>query len=198
MPNLIVILFNLLYPVFYVGFHCKDCVCERVWRLKAIEDQISFREYLASNLPTKWSMCSTHDWNAKSHEKWWWLVFASVLWVRPSREIPTKHFVFPICHIWYTLSLPTLFIPTLSTYVKELRVKDCYTHNPLHNPLWFSSTPTSRFPNPWEVDSPNTYYIHFECKVRFCCCCEVLEEAICLVDAIELNCVIRKAREDKA
>ena len=33
-PNLIVILFNLLYPVFYVGFHCKGCVWERVWRLK--------------------------------------------------------------------------------------------------------------------------------------------------------------------
>ena len=30
MPNLIVILFNLMYPVFYVGFHCKGCVCERV------------------------------------------------------------------------------------------------------------------------------------------------------------------------
>ena len=35
MPNLIVILFNLLYLVFYVGFHCKGCVWERVWRLKA-------------------------------------------------------------------------------------------------------------------------------------------------------------------
>ena len=34
MPNLIVILFNLLYPVFYVGFHCKGCVWERAWRLK--------------------------------------------------------------------------------------------------------------------------------------------------------------------
>ena len=34
MPNLIVILFNLLYPVFYVGFHCKSCVWESVWRLK--------------------------------------------------------------------------------------------------------------------------------------------------------------------
>ena len=34
MPNFIVILFNLLYLVFYVGFHCKVCVWERVWRLK--------------------------------------------------------------------------------------------------------------------------------------------------------------------
>ena len=29
MPNLIVISFNLLYPVFTVGFNCKGCVIER-------------------------------------------------------------------------------------------------------------------------------------------------------------------------
>ena len=29
MPNLIVIMFNILYPVFIVGFICKGCVCER-------------------------------------------------------------------------------------------------------------------------------------------------------------------------
>ena len=34
MPNLIVIMFNFVYHVFYVGFHCKDCVWERVWRVK--------------------------------------------------------------------------------------------------------------------------------------------------------------------
>ena len=28
-PNLIVILFNLMYPVFVVGFDCKGCVMER-------------------------------------------------------------------------------------------------------------------------------------------------------------------------
>ena len=28
-PNLIVILFNLFYPIFIVGFNCKDCVLER-------------------------------------------------------------------------------------------------------------------------------------------------------------------------
>ena len=28
-PNLIVILFNLLYLVFIVGFYCKGCVIER-------------------------------------------------------------------------------------------------------------------------------------------------------------------------
>ena len=34
--------------------------------------------------------------------------------------------------------------------------------------------------------------------MRFWCCGKALEEAICLVDAIGLNCVIRRAREDKA
>ena len=29
MPNLIVISFNLFYPVFIVGFNCKGCVIER-------------------------------------------------------------------------------------------------------------------------------------------------------------------------
>ena len=28
-PNLIVMLFNLLYPIFIVGFHCKGCALER-------------------------------------------------------------------------------------------------------------------------------------------------------------------------
>ena len=29
-----------------------------------------------------------------------------------------------------------------------LRVRDCHTYNPQHNLLWFSSTPTSPYPNP--------------------------------------------------
>ena len=28
-PNFIVIIFNLLYPIFIVGFDCKRCVLER-------------------------------------------------------------------------------------------------------------------------------------------------------------------------
>ena len=34
--------------------------------------------------------------------------------------------------------------------------------------------------------------------MRFWCYSEVLKKAICLVDAMELNCVIRRAKEDKA
>ena len=61
-------------------------------------------------------MCLAHDWNAKNHDRWWQLVFASILQVRPSREILAKHSVLLFCHIWYTISLPTLYIPTLLTY----------------------------------------------------------------------------------
>ena len=39
--------------------------------------------------------------------------------VRPSREILVKHSILPICHIWYTRSLPTLYISTLPTYWEE-------------------------------------------------------------------------------
>ena len=38
-PNLIVTLFNLLYPVFIVEFDCKGCVIERECvKTQAIED----------------------------------------------------------------------------------------------------------------------------------------------------------------
>ena len=46
-PNLIVILINLLYPVFIVGFDCKGCVIERECvKTQAIEDLRDFRGYL--------------------------------------------------------------------------------------------------------------------------------------------------------
>ena len=38
-PNLIIILFNLLYPIFIVGVDCKDCVIEKESvKTLAIED----------------------------------------------------------------------------------------------------------------------------------------------------------------
>ena len=43
MPNLIIILFNLLYSVFIVGFKCKGCVIEREsMKTQAIEDRRVF------------------------------------------------------------------------------------------------------------------------------------------------------------
>ena len=42
-PNLIVMLFNLLYPIFIVGFHCKGCVLEKEGvKTQATEDWRDF------------------------------------------------------------------------------------------------------------------------------------------------------------
>ena len=46
-PNLIVILFNRLYPVFIVGFNCKGCVIERECvKTQAIKDRRVFASRL--------------------------------------------------------------------------------------------------------------------------------------------------------
>ena len=173
-PNLIVILFNLLYLVFIVGFNCKVCVIEREcedssnWRLK------SFHGYLATKHPTKWLMWLTHAGMRRVRTGWRQLCLASISRVRPSRETPARYFVLPDYQFWYTISVPTLFIPILPTNVKE-----CFWEkNPSQTP-WgleivistilytivygFSSTPTFPFPNHWEVDSPNTYQTISEC-----------------------------------
>ena len=43
MPNLIIISFNMLYPVFIVGFNCKGCVIEKECvKTQAIEDKRIF------------------------------------------------------------------------------------------------------------------------------------------------------------
>ena len=50
--NLIVIIFNLLYPIFIVGFHCKGCVIERVvWRLKHLKTEEGFASILRLSIP---------------------------------------------------------------------------------------------------------------------------------------------------
>ena len=47
MPNLVVIIFNFLYPVFIVGFDCKGCVLER----KSVKTEaIEGRTVLAGSL----------------------------------------------------------------------------------------------------------------------------------------------------
>ena len=151
-------------------------------------------------------MCLAHDWNTKSYDRWWQLVFTSVsqvLLVRYPRIIlfcqfvisdtpcPYPHYRYHITHIcWGVLQREN---PIHYPWEWEIVIPTIlYT---IH--CGFFSTSTSPFPNSWEVDSPNTYHTHPECKVRFWCCWEALEEAICLVDAIQLNCVIQKAREDK-
>ena len=133
-------------------------------------------------------MCPAHDWTTKSQDRWRQLCFASSSRVRPSRETLARHSVLPVCTIWYTLSVPALYIPTLPHKCWGVLLRE----NPSQTPWVLEiviptilytfacgifSTPTSPFPYHWEVDNPNTYHTLLECQVRFWCCWEALEEA---------------------
>ena len=59
-PNLIVIIFNLLYPIFIVEFHCKGCVLKRVvWRLKHLKTKEGFAGISWLSIPLSIS-CALH------------------------------------------------------------------------------------------------------------------------------------------
>ena len=70
MPNLIVIFFNLIYPVFVVGIYYKGCDSERECEDSSNSSKEAFRRYLTTKHPAKRRMCPTHDWNAKSPYRW--------------------------------------------------------------------------------------------------------------------------------
>ena len=60
MPNLIVIIFNLLYPVFIVGFDCKGCVIERECvKTQAIEARRFLEGSLRLSIPRS-EACALH------------------------------------------------------------------------------------------------------------------------------------------
>ena len=97
-PNLIVILFNLLYPVFVVGFDCKGCVLERESvKTQAIEE----RRFLAGISQLSFSrseVCALHMTGMRRvSTEWRQLCLASISWVRPSHETLARHSVFPDC-----------------------------------------------------------------------------------------------------
>ena len=59
-PNLIVILFNLMYPVFVVGIYCKDCVIVRESvKTQAIEARKVFARISRLSIPRK-DACALH------------------------------------------------------------------------------------------------------------------------------------------
>ena len=60
MSNLIVILFNLMYPVFIVGIYCKGCVIVRESvKTQAIEAKRVFTGILRLSIPQK-EACVLH------------------------------------------------------------------------------------------------------------------------------------------
>ena len=88
-PNLIVIIFNLVYPVFIVGCDCKSCVLERenvktqaseAKRLLAGVSRLSFpqSEACALHMTGMRRVCTDGD-NCVSRE------------LRPSCETPARH-----------------------------------------------------------------------------------------------------------
>ena len=190
MPNLIVILFNLLYPVFIVGFDCKGCVIERKrvcedssnWKLK------SFHGYLATKHPAKWCMCPANNWNVNSQDRIETASFRECL--------ASKAFLWDTHETVYFAILSYLLHYILTHTIYTIITNRCWgvllRENPSHK-LWeleiviptilytiacgFSSTSTSPFPYHWEVDGPNTYHTLSECLVRFWCYWEALKEA---------------------
>ena len=59
-PNLIVILFNLMYPIFVVGIYCKGCVIVRESvKTQAIEARRVFAGISRLSIPRK-DACALH------------------------------------------------------------------------------------------------------------------------------------------
>ena len=59
-PNLNVILFNLLYPVFILEFNCKGCVIEREYvKTQTIEDRRVFTGSSRLSIPRN-DACALH------------------------------------------------------------------------------------------------------------------------------------------
>ena len=110
MLSLIVILFNLLYPVFFVRFHYKSYVCERVWRFKTHWRSKVF-SWVAHEKPSREVKHVLSAW-LEYEESWQMMTagFMSVSWVKPSYKIPAKHSILPICYMIHQVSTHTIYI----------------------------------------------------------------------------------------
>ena len=186
MPNLIVILFSILYPVFIVGFNCKGCVWEREYedfsKLKTEEFSLVARRISRNDA------CALHMtgmWRVNTMET---VVFRDLL--------AGKAFPQDTCKTFYFAKLSNL-IHTFCTHIIYIHIThkcwEVLLRENLSHKSWeleivistylytfvcgFFSTPTSPFPYHWEVYSPNTYHTISECQVRIWCRWKVLEEA---------------------
>ena len=141
-----------------------------------------------SKLPAKWSMCPAHDWNAKSQDRMETTGFCECIAGKAfSRDTRETFYFIEFSYLMHTFCTHIIYTP-----ITHICWGVLLRENPSHKP-WkleivipiilytihcgFSSTPTSQFPYPWEVDSPNTYHTLSECQGRFWCYWEALEEA---------------------
>ena len=118
-PNLIVIIFNLLYPVFIVGFHYKGCVIERVvWRLKHLKIEEGFMGIWRLSIPRSISY-ALHMLECEKLGQMETVVSREYLvgktFSRDTHETFCSASLSSLIHTF----VPTLFIPTLSTNVEE-------------------------------------------------------------------------------
>ena len=93
---MIVILFNLMYPVFVVGIYCKGCVIVRESaKTQAIEARRIFAGISQLSIPRK-DACALHMTGMRRVS-----IDGDncVSRVRPSREIPARHSVLSDCTI---------------------------------------------------------------------------------------------------
>ena len=177
-PNLIVIMFNLLYPVFHVGFICKGYVWKRESvKTQDIEDWSVFAGSSRVSI-LRSDACALHDWNKKSQDRMETSVFreclASKTFPRDTRET--------FCFSRISFLIYSFYAYTIYTHITHRCWGVLLRENPSHKP-WelkivipiilytntcgFSLIPSSPFPYHWEVDSPNTYHTLSECPVRF-------------------------------
>ena len=130
-PNFIVILFNLMYPIFHAGFICKDCV----WERESVCEESRLLKTKGVSVSSSWvsfprsDACALHMTGMRRVKTGWrQLVFVSISRVRPSHETPAEHFVLPNFHFWYTLSLPILYIPPITHICWGVLLRE----NPIH------------------------------------------------------------------
>ena len=91
MPNLIVIIFNLIYPVFYMRFICKGCVWERVCEdSRQLKTKVVFAGSSRVSFLRR-DACAQHITGMRKVKTGWrQLVFMSVTRIRHSRKILAK------------------------------------------------------------------------------------------------------------
>ena len=165
MPNLIVIIFNLLYAVYIVGFHCKGYVIERVvWRLKHLGIEEGFAGILRLSIPRSIS-CALYVLECEESGQMETTMSREYLAGKAfSRDIL---FCQPVQSDTHFLCLHYLY-----PYYPQMK-GELLRENPSQTPweleiviltilytfvLRISSSFTSPFPYHWEVDSPNTCY----------------------------------------
>ena len=125
---------------FYVRAMCESLV-KNLWRS-------GFPDLPCHYWPAKWATWKAHAGIWRVIDK---LDFVSDSWLRPSCEWPVKPTACCFLECDFSHSLPTLYKPSLpmkckkkkeyflkkllrgETLAKHLRVRDCFTHNPLHH-----------------------------------------------------------------